>query len=112
MLKWLLVLSVLFFVTSCGRTLSEEAVNQAKIAIEFEDYEHATLLLVMGCRDLHAQSIYLLRMVEYRATNDLFGMVESWVGIYNIDASEYFIQEEAYHVLRTTLDSTSVLNSR
>jgi len=110
MFKLLLVLSVLFLATGCGRTLSGEAINQARIAIESGDYERGSLLLVMGCDDLHAQSVYLLHMIAHQEANDLFGMVQSWTGIYSIKASEDFVQEAAYEILRTTLDNVTIVD--
>ena len=111
MFKLLLVLSVLLLATGCGRTLSGEAINQARVAIESGDYERGSLLLVMGCEDLHAQSVYLLHMIDYHGSNDLFGMVQSWIGIYSINASEEFVQEAAYEILRTTLDNATIVQS-
>jgi len=103
---------MLFFATSCGRTLSKEAVEQARVAIESGDYSHGSLLLVMGCDDLHAQSVYLLHMVSYQAEDDLLGMVHSWVGIYGIDASEDFVQEAAYMILSTTLEDATIADEQ
>ena len=108
MFKLLLVLSILFFAAGCGRTLSGEAVEQARIAIELGDYSRGSLLLVKGCNDLHAQSVYLLHMVNYQNRNDLLGMVRSWVGIYAIDASEDFVKEAAYEILSTTLGNATL----
>ena len=106
----LLVLSILLFVTGCSRTLSGVAIDQARVAIESGDYSHGSLLLFVGCDDLHAQSIYLLHMIDYQEANDLFGMVRTWTGIYGIDASEDFVQEAAYQILRTTLDNVIIVD--
>lgn len=106
----LLVLSILLFVTGCSRTLSGVAIDQARVAIESGDYSHGSLLLFVGCDDLHAQSIYLLHMIDYQKANDLFGMVHTWAGIYGIDASEDFVKEAAYQILRTTLDNVIIVD--
>ena len=110
MFKLLLILSILFFVTGCGRTLAGEAVEQARVAIELGDYSRGSLLLVKGCNDLHAQSVYLIHMVNYQNRSDLLGMVRSWVGIYAIDASEDFVQEAAYEILSTTLAGATIVD--
>ena len=102
--KLLFVLSIVLFVTGCGRTLSGEAIDQARVAIESGDYARGSLFLVVGCDDLYAQSVHLLHMVDYEEVNDLFGMMRSWVRIEDINASEDFVQEAAYEILRTTLD--------
>ena len=108
----LLVLPIILLATSCSRTLSGEAIDQARVAIELGDYSRASLLLVMGCDDLHAQSIYLLHMVDYQEANDLLGMVHAWTRIYGIDASEDFVQEAAYRLLSTTLDNVTFANKQ
>jgi hypothetical protein len=110
MFKWLFVLPILLVFTGCGRTLSEEAVYQARIAIESGDYERGSLKLVMGCEDLHEQSVYLLHMIDYRNSNDLLGMVYAWIEIYGIDASADFVQEAAYQILNTTLDNVIIVD--
>jgi len=112
MFKLLLVLSILFFVTGCGRTLSKEAVEQARVAIELGDYSRGSLLLVVGCNDLHEQSVYLLHMANYQAQNDLLGMVRSWVGIYGIDAPEDFVYEAAYEMLSSTLGNATIVEGQ
>jgi len=112
MFKLLLILSMLFFATGCGRTLSKEAVEQARVAIEIGDYSRGSLLLVAGCNDLHAQSVYLLHMTNYQTENDLLGMVRSWVGIYAIDASEDFVKEAAYEILSTTLGNVTIADGQ
>ena len=106
--KLLLVLLILLFTTGCGRTLSGEAIDQARVAIESGDYSHGSLLLIIGCDDLYAQSIYLLHMIDYQETDDLFGMVRAWIGIYGINTSEDFVQEAAYRRLRATLDNVTI----
>ena len=106
----LLVVSLLFFVTGCGRTLSGEAIDQARVAIESGDYSRGSLLLVMGCNDLHAQSVYLLHMIDYQESNNLLGMVRSWTGIYGIEATDDFVQEAAYRILSTTLDNVTFVD--
>ena len=112
MFKLLVVLSILLFVTGCGRTLSKEAVEQARVAIELGDYSRGSLLLVAGCSDLHAQSVYLLHMINYQNENDLLGMVGSWVGIYGIDTPEDFVQEAAYEILSTTLGNATIADGQ
>ena len=108
--KLLLVLLILLSVTGCGRTLSGEAIDQARVAIEAGDYSHGSLLLILGCDDLHTQSVYLLHMIDYQESNDLFGMVRAWTGIYGINASEDFVKEAAYQRLRTTIDHVIINN--
>jgi len=103
MLKVLLALLIIFFATGCGRTISQEAVEQARVAIEFGDYSRGSLLLVMGCDDLHEQSVNLLHMVNYKHQNDLLGMVRAWTEIYTIEASEDFVRDAAYELLSTAL---------
>jgi len=112
MFKLLLVLSILLFVTGCGRTLAGEAIDQARVAIESGDYSHGSLLLVMGCDDLHAQSVYLLHMVNYQESNDFLGMVHAWTSIYEIDTSEDFVQEAAYQILSTTLGNVTITDGQ
>jgi|GEM_PF-6601989 len=97
------VLPVLLLMIGCGRTLEEEAVERAREAIESGDYDGGSLALLISCEYLHAQSIYLIHMARYQASNDLMEMVHAWVAIDNIDTTEYFIQAEAYRLLRTTL---------
>lgn len=109
--KLLLVLLILLFATGCGRTLTGEAIDQARVAIELGDYSHGSLLLLIGCEDLYAQSIYLLHMIDYEEAGDLFGMVRAWTGIYGIQASEDFVREAAYLRLRTTIDQAIIADS-
>lgn len=109
MFKLLFVLSLLLAI-GCGRTLSGEAIDQAKIAIESGDYARGSLLLVMGCEALHTQSIYLLQMMNYQESDNLLGMIHAWIGIYEIDASIDFIQEKAYQILRETVDNVTITN--
>ena len=108
MFKLLLVLSILLFATGCGRTLSGEAIDQARVAIESGNYSHGSLLLVMGCDDLHAQSIYLLHMINYQESDNLLGMVHAWTRIYGVDAEVDFVQEAAYRILSTTLGNVTI----
>ena len=104
MLKLLLALLIVFFATGCSsRTISKEAVEQARVAIEFGDFSRGSLLLVMGCDDLHEQSVHLLHMVNYRHQNDLLGMVRAWTEIYTIEASEDFVKIAAYELLSAAL---------
>jgi len=111
MIKLLRILPILLLLTACrGRTLETEAVNQARIAIESGDYAEGSLVLLLGCDALHAQSIFLLHMLDYEASNDLMGMVHAWIAIENIASSDEFIREEAYRFLNATL--TDVVTTR
>lgn len=111
MLKLLFILSLLLLITGCGhRTLEGEALERARVAIESGDYDRGSLALLIGCEDLHAQSVYLVHMARYLASNDLMEMVHAWIAIDNIDTTEYFIQEEAYRLLNATLRRAVVSN--
>ena len=112
MLKLLLALLIVFFATGCGRTISKEAVEQARVAIEFGDFSRGSLLLVMGCDDLHEQSVHLLHMVNYRHQNDLLGMVHAWTEIYTIEASEDFVKDAAYELLSVALDNVTIVEGQ
>ena len=110
----LIVLPVLLLVTGCGRrTLSGEALEQARTAIEIGDFNRGSLLLVAGgCDDLHAQSIYLIHMASYHESGNLLGMVRSWKGIYFIETDEMFVREAGYRLLSTTLENAIVADNR
>lgn len=93
--------------TGCnGRSNSEEARILARRAIYEQDFYRGSLLLVRGgCDNLHTQSVYLIHMNNYRNAHNLMGMVRSWVGIYQLDAEEDFVQAAAYELLNTTFDN-------
>ncbi|MCL1991169.1 MAG: hypothetical protein FWG67_09810 [Defluviitaleaceae bacterium] len=111
MFKYLLILSMILLISGCGRQLSTEALDQARIAIESGEYSQGSLLLLMASEDLHAQSVYLLRMIDYQAAHDLMGMVYAWMAINAIQAEEDFVHEAAYHMLRTTLNNATIVDS-
>lgn len=104
--------TALFFMTGCnGRTTSEEALSLARIAIDEGNFERGSLLLVRGgCEALHAQSVYLIHMANYRNHHDLMGMVRSWKGIYNLQPEEDFVQVAAYEFLNATFAQTIIIN--
>jgi len=109
MFKLLLVIvPALLLMTGCARTLEQEALDRARDAIESGDYNSGSLALLKGCENLHSQSIYLIHMARYQATNELMEMVHAWMAINSIDTAEHFIQEEAYRLLSTTLGSAVV----
>jgi len=109
MFKLLLILPFLLLLTGCGRSLEGEAVEQARAAIDAGNYERGSLMLVMGCDDLHAQSVYLIHMARYQASNDLMQMVYAWLAIEGIDTKEDFIRVEAHRLLTTTLQRATVV---
>jgi len=109
MFKLIFAFSVLLLLVGCARTLEEEAITQARIAIEAGNYTRGSVILLAGCDDLHAQSLYLIHMWDHRNENDLMGMVNAWIAIGNIDAPQDFITEEAYRLLNTTFANTIIL---
>lgn len=96
----------LLFLVGCNRaTIREEAINGARIAIDEGDFYRGSLLLVRGgCADLHAQSVYLIHMNNYRNNSNLTGMIYSWKNIYLLDATEDFIKTVAYEMLDTVIN--------
>lgn len=106
--KLFIILSFILFLVGCGRTLQSEAIYQARNAILAGDYAGGSLLLLVGCEDLHAQSVYLLHMENYESVGDLMGMVHAWLAIENIESSSGFVQEEAYRFLNDTLGRAHV----
>lgn len=108
MLKLLLILPILLLATGCGRTIAEDAIEQARTAMETGDYSQGSLLLLMGCDDLHEQSMYLLRMLHHQERNNLMEMVYAWLAIEDIETSELFVKEAAYNLLTTTLENAII----
>jgi len=86
------------FLAGCGRTLVDEAHEQARHAFESGDYSRGSLLLAAGCDTLHSQSIYLLHMIHYQSAGDVFGVVASWSNIRALDARYGFV-EDASNIL-------------
>jgi len=108
MFKLLLILPMMILLVACGRSIQQEALEQAKVAIEEGDYDRGSLVLLRGCSDLHTQSLYLARMARHQASNDLMEMVYAWLAIEEIETEEDFIQAEAYRLIRTTLKRATI----
>jgi len=106
-----LLVFVGILLVGCGRTFDGEVINVAREAIVAGDYKQGSLVLVLGCDNLHAQSVHLLHMQNYEARDDLMGMVHAWIALGNIDSDEEFIKEEAYRFLNVTLSNATLLEN-
>lgn len=100
MLKLLLTFLIFLPLVGCGRTLADEAHEQARYAFESGDFSRGSLLLAAGCDTLHLQSIYLLRMINYQSSNEIAGAMISWSNIRALDARYDFVEEAANDLMQ------------
>lgn len=95
MLKLLFAFLIFLPLVGCGRTLADEAHDQARHAFELGDFSRGSLLLVAGCETLHSQSIYLLRMIDYQSSGDMGEAMWMWRRIRALDAHDDFVEVAA-----------------
>lgn len=100
MLKLLFAFLIFLPLIGCGRTLADEAHEQARYAFELGDFSRGSLLLAAGCNTLHSQSIYLLHIVNYQSSGDVLGAIEAWLSIGALDARYDFVENAAYELMR------------
>ena len=100
----------------CGRTLDDEAHDQARDAFATGDFSRGSLLLAAGCETLHSQSIYLLHMIHYQSSEDMARAMVAWSNIRALDARYDFIEvvandlmQEFVHTARSENGDKSLL---
>ena len=103
MLKLLLAFLTLLILVGCGRTLTDEAHDQARAAFELGDFSRGSLLLAAGCNTLHRQSVYLLRMVNYQSSGDIHRTLSMWWRINALDAPYDFVEVAADELMEESI---------
>lgn len=99
-LKLLFVFLIFLPLVGCSRTLADEAHDQAQDAFESGEFLRGSLLLAAGCPILHSQSVYLLRMIHYQSSREIFQSMAAWSSIRALDARYDFVQDAAGELMR------------
>lgn len=112
MLKLLFVLLMFLPLVGCHHTLADEANDQARKAFEVGDLSRGSLLLTAGCKTLHEQSIYLLRMVNYESAGEMHQAISMLWRINALDARQDFVEVAARAFLDESISVLLLENSQ
>jgi len=113
----LLVLCSVFFLSGCSNQLINQAVRDAKTALEEQNYERAKSLLIIAHEEggeveadkLQSQIGYLISMKNYLDTRQLDSALLKWTEL-NLSPSESrIVKDEAKRMLQSELSETANL---
>ena len=114
--KGIIVIS-LILLTGCQQKLVTQAVKDATLAIEEQQYSQASILLHLASVEsskheyeaLHEQSLHLVNMEKYKEANNLDQMLLTWTELNLIDTRSDMIKEEATQLLGRLLEEVEIV---
>ena len=106
------------FLGGCGNQLVNQAIQDAKVALENQNYERALSLLLMASHEgaeaeienLHYQLGYLIAMNKYLAARQLDAALLQWTELNLSPSDSRIVKDEAVRLLQLELqDAAAVL---
>jgi len=115
--KKLLTLCSLFFLTGCSNQLINQAVRDAKTALDEQNYERARSLLIIAREEgaeveadkLQNQIVYLMSMQNYLNTRQLDSALLQWTELNLSPSASRIVKDEAKRLLQSELSETANL---
>ena len=105
------VLFCLLLLTGCERGIVLQAVEEVKLALDQQAYERVNSLLFLASvesssrkfTDLHRQSIYLIRMQEYKEANEWDRLFLAWTDLNLVTNESDLIKAEGIRLIQRML---------